>query len=473
MGADITITVIVPIYNVEKYLVQCLESIIGQTILFDEVILINDGSTDESQLICEKYTLKYDYFKLINQENRGLSAARNAGLDHAIGDYVLFLDSDDYLRADAVKQLKAELRKFRFDAVYFDADIECEKGFEVKKNNFVRNMKELAGIRMKGESFFLKCYPENYMVPVWLAAYKRETIKKVGILFPEGLYYEDNYFTFAFIIQAEDVVYISEKLYQRRYRENSIITSVYSERKFTDYMKIILLVWETVLKQKDIALPGNRIFWKFINDYCSIGLDHRCLCIEQNITLQDNAKNEFYNMVKNYESLIEHYGLNVGIEFLNIINGILRNLKNIALYCPENKMCTKWLIKKTEQKQKQFYKKILCDLPLNAEKCKVGVYGTGKHTEGLLVLYKELVGEICCNLVFIDSYKENGSYWGKSIIHYQQIDNSFDLIIISSFLYRNEMTENVRNVNKEVPIYSFYGIINEDLFSEWNLCENE
>ena len=99
---NVTITVIVPIYNVEKYLVECLESIASQTIAFDEVILINDGSTDKSLLICEKYVSKYSYFNLINQKNQGPSSARNQGLKHMTKEYVMFLDSDDFLDRKSV-----------------------------------------------------------------------------------------------------------------------------------------------------------------------------------------------------------------------------------------------------------------------------------------------------------------------------------------------------------------------------------
>lgn len=466
ININITITLIVPVYNVEKYLTQCLESIVAQTLLFDEVILINDGSTDNSRSICEKYLSKYDYFKLINQENRGLSVARNVGLANAVSEYVLFLDSDDYLRADTVKRLKDELRRYRYDAVYFDADIHCEKGYEVSENIYAHNLKDLTGIRLSGEGFFLKCYPQKYVVNVWLAIYRRKSIKAADVLFPEGLYYEDNYFTFGFMMQAKNVTYIPEKLYQRRYRENSITTSVYSEKKFIDGIKIVLLVWEAVRKQKDITLPRNRLFLKFVNDYCTYGLNHRRLCEKQGILLREDAQNEFSTMIKIYESMVERYQPNDEVDNLILLNGILRNLKEIVSYCPEDSARLEQYMRKTGEKQKQLYKRLLCNLPLNIEKYKVGIYGTGKHTEGLLAIYEALIEKITCNLVFIDSYKESGSYLGRDIIHYRQIDNSFNLIIISSFLYEQEMIENIRNANKEIPVYTFYDTLKEDVFSE-------
>lgn len=469
MNKDITMAVIIPVYNVESYLVQCLESVIKQSVSFDEVILINDGSADNSRLICEEYTSKYDFFRLINQKNRGLSAARNIGLVHVTSEYVLFLDSDDYLRTDTVKWLKDELKKFRQDAIYFDAEIHCEKGYEVDKNYYDRDMKRYAGIRMSGESFFSICYPEKYIVSACMAVYKKETLKASKLLFPEGLYYEDNYFTISFMLKAKNVSYIPEKLYQRRYRKDSITTSTYSEKKFNDHIKIVSLVWEVVCKQKNIFLPENKIFFKVINNYCFLNLKHFRSCADQNIILSCDVKNRFYSIVKTYESLVEQYYFDDKIENLALLNDILRNLKEIVIYCQKYKIKTKLLIKKIGKKQKKFYKMLLYDLPLNVQGYKVGIYGTGKHTEGLLAIYESLIGKIICDLIFIDSYQKNGGYLDRKIIQYQQIDNSFDLIIISSFIYRQEMIENIRKINKEVPVYTFYDMVNEDIFSQITL----
>ena len=99
---NITISIIIPIYNVERYLEECLESVVNQSDSFDEVLLINDGSTDNSLLICERYTSLYNNIKLINKINEGPSIARNIGMQYASGDYIMFLDSDDFLRLDSV-----------------------------------------------------------------------------------------------------------------------------------------------------------------------------------------------------------------------------------------------------------------------------------------------------------------------------------------------------------------------------------
>lgn len=465
---EISITVIIPVYNVEKYLIQCLDSVVNQSVLFDEVILVNDGSTDGSGFICEKYVLKYSYFKLICQRNQGLSAARNIGLNHATSEYVMFLDSDDYLRIDTVELLKVELSKFRQDAVYFNADIRCENECIVKRNIYDRNIKGLNGVPVSGWKFFLECYPENYLVSSCMAIYKKRIIENEEILFPEGLYYEDNYFSFSFMVKAQCITYISEKLYQRRYRENSITMSKYSEKKFTDYIKIILLIWNEIEQVKEFVLPEYRkVLIRFISDYCGLALNNYNLCMEQSIILSNNAEVYFYQMIKNYEILLDQYQLEDKVENLDLINRILKNLKIIIRYCQEDRKFTNQITERITIKQKRIYRTILSDLPLNIKQCKVGIYGIGKHTKGLITMYENLIGEIICNLVFLESYKSNKTYMNRKVIHYEQVDKSFDMIIISSFLYGKEMMENVRRIDREIPIYTFYVNLKEDIFSEF------
>ena len=203
---DIFISLIIPVYNVEDYLFQCLNSVINQIEAFDEVIIVNDGSTDHSKEICEKYVSRYKHFKLISQKNQGLSVARNRGINEASGDYIMFLDSDDYLRNDAVKILKEKLKETLFDMILFDADIFFDKTvIKSKKNIYDRSLSGLDGKVMSGEEYFAKAYPENYIVSVCMAIYKSQLIKKEKIFFPEGLYFEDNYFSFVFLEHANKI----------------------------------------------------------------------------------------------------------------------------------------------------------------------------------------------------------------------------------------------------------------------------
>ena len=115
------VSVIIPVYNVEKYLEECIDSVLAQTYQNIEIILVDDGSTDSSGLICDRYAEKNTNISVIHQKNSGLSAARNSGLNKANGDYIYFLDSDDYISADAIEKLFSIAENDKSDIVFFDA----------------------------------------------------------------------------------------------------------------------------------------------------------------------------------------------------------------------------------------------------------------------------------------------------------------------------------------------------------------
>lgn len=462
----IKITVIIPVYNVEKYLVQCLESVVNQTIPFDEVILINDGSTDKSLAICEKYTCKYSNFKLINQENRGLSAARNVGIKYASSKYIMFLDSDDYLRTDTIEILKSKLQEEKYEAIYFDADICCDdKPGPVRINIYDRKNANIDEKQMKGWEYFSKCYPHYFVVSACMAVYLKETIDKAGIRFPEGLYYEDNSFSIAFVNRALKVIHISEKLYRRRYRENSITTSRYSEKKFLDFLRVSMLVRDELSAIKNCEEFEKRdIQLKVASEYMNLILNNYKLCNEQGIVLSNNTNNIFENIKEQYVSLLNEKDWDFALFELPLLNKVVSNLCRIILL---KKQCNEDIMqirKELIECQKNLYVECLKKLPLNKKGIKVGIYGTGIHTEGMLAIYEKLIGEIKCNLIFLDSYRDTGIFRNRNIINYRQIDKSFSLIIISSFIYETEMMECIKNIMPESLLYTFYDIYNEDIF---------
>ena len=114
----IIISLIIPVYNVENYLRQCLDSIINQTLKEIEIICINDGSTDSSKQILEEYALKDERIKIINQKNKGAGAARNSGIDAATGEYIGFVDSDDWVNLDAFEKLYNKITRENVDIVF-------------------------------------------------------------------------------------------------------------------------------------------------------------------------------------------------------------------------------------------------------------------------------------------------------------------------------------------------------------------
>lgn len=469
---DICITLVIPVYNVEKYLCQCLNSVVEQSILFDEVILVNDGSTDDSLKICKEYVSKYNYFKLIDQKNQGLSMARNIGIESAFSEYIMFLDADDYLRLDTVKILKNQLSQFHYDAVFFDAEIICDAGirYSKEKNDYDRNDADLDEKIWNGWGYFAKCYPQNYIVSACMAVYKKEMLTSANIKFPEGLFFEDNYFSLMVMKQAKCVIHISQKLYQRRYRENSIMTSEYSGRKFIDYIRIFLLIANEICQiENSILTKLKGKFLEFISDWYNNTFANYYMCIEKNIKLSEVAINLFHNMLMKYSSLLAKLDFNAVSLNLVVLNKMLRNFYYMDNYKFGDRRYIQQKIREITDAGKELYLNILNKIPFNKD-CKIGIYGTGKHTEGLLNIFEKLVGEITCDLIFLDSKMCNGKYRGRKIINYQKIQEmDLDLIIISSFLYEKEMLTNIKNVPVNIPLYTFYQTLERDIFSEYEI----
>ncbi|OXX83612.1 glycosyltransferase [Paraclostridium benzoelyticum] len=227
------VSIIIPVYNVEAYLEQSIESAINQTLDSIEIIAINDGSTDQSLEILKGYESKYDFIKVINQKNKGVSAARNTGIQHARGEYIYFLDSDDYIGLDTMKYCYDLAKKENLDILTFDADVFFENTtIDVVKNIYNRE-KLLKSYVMNGNEFYFYSWNNRgYRVPVWLNFYNTEFLLSNKLSFYEGIIHEDELHSLKSFILAERVMYVPKKFFYRRIRKNSIMTTKLSEKNF-------------------------------------------------------------------------------------------------------------------------------------------------------------------------------------------------------------------------------------------------
>lgn len=215
------ISIIVPVYNVEKYLCKCIESILCQELIDFELILINDGSTDKSGEICEKYKFIDNRIKVIHKVNGGLSSARNTGLEIAEGEYIGFVDSDDWVDLSMYKKLYNA-------AILNNADIaQCSINKVYNEDNIKEQcMKKDIKIMSKNEALEnLLDYRKSYIecVVTWNKLYKSHLFKRVR--FPEGKIHEDEFTTYKVFDQANKVVRLNEELYFYRQTPNSIMNS--------------------------------------------------------------------------------------------------------------------------------------------------------------------------------------------------------------------------------------------------------
>lgn len=219
-------SVIIPVYNVEAYLRDCLDSVLKQTFADWEAVCVNDGSTDGSADILNEYAARESRLKVITQPNGGLSVARNTGIKAAEGEYVLFLDSDDWLEENALEVLSANLdgedmlcfsgrRFFESEKAFHDAD-------QLKPQSYASGMDYYNENALLARDFAFVC--------VVLRIYKREFLSRHNLQFKEGIFHEDNLFTPLACYYAGKVKVINDCLYDYRVRSNSITTTVNIKR---------------------------------------------------------------------------------------------------------------------------------------------------------------------------------------------------------------------------------------------------
>ncbi len=228
------LSIIIPAYNVEAFLPQCLDSIFSQDYSNYEVLCVNDGSTDGTLQLLEHYGAAHPELRVINQSNQGMSTARNLGLREAKGAYVLFVDSDDWLCEGALSKLAASLNDE--DVVCFDAKKYFEKSDEYKDNNLL----SVEGV-VKGWDYFNKVRlipSEIHFVCIWQRAYRRVFLEENNLCFVEGIRRaEDDLFTTMVMYYAQTLKVINDCVYVYRVRDNSITTTIDINRWY-DSLKV-------------------------------------------------------------------------------------------------------------------------------------------------------------------------------------------------------------------------------------------
>lgn len=219
------VSIIVPIYKVEKYLNECLDSILGQTYRDLQIILIDDGSPDGCGAICDEYALRDDRIVVIHSQNGGLSAARNKGLALCEGDYVLFLDSDDYLEQNAVEVLHQTAEKDKLDILMYDSISFDETAADVPETEIKKYIRknDYSSLQTGAEMFLEMVRNDEYRSPVQYYFYNRKFIEKNDLIFHEGILHEDEEFNFFALLYAQRVKHIPDVLYHHRFRADSIM----------------------------------------------------------------------------------------------------------------------------------------------------------------------------------------------------------------------------------------------------------
>ena len=250
------ISIIIPVYNVAEYLPKCLDSILTQTLSDIEIICINDGSTDNSGDILQNYATKDNRIKIIKQNNQGISAARNAGLKIVQSEYVMFVDSDDYIAPDMAEKLYRTMETDKPDVVICSAEcvnllpkdaspdvIEWQSWLQPWFDEYVKPT---------GIYDVPKTIKHEFISVVWNKLYKTDIIKNYKIEFPLGLIEEDEYWLWAYMIHCKKYEFINERLYFYVQRSGSIMTTRNGNDKVLDILEIELRIYELVKKYAKI-----------------------------------------------------------------------------------------------------------------------------------------------------------------------------------------------------------------------------
>ncbi len=222
------VSIIVPVYNVENYIKKCLTSLVKQTLQEIEIIVVNDGSTDNSKNIIEDFLKQYpEKIIYLEKQNGGLSDARNYGIPYAKGEYIAFLDSDDYVELNTYEEMYELAKKENSDMVQCNFYWEYPNKQKIGDMSICKNKKEMI---------------QNGRVEAWNKLIKTDILKQSGVIFPKGYQYEDVEFTYKLILNLNKVAFLNRPLIHYVQRENSIANSQ-NERT-----KEILDVLEHVLK---------------------------------------------------------------------------------------------------------------------------------------------------------------------------------------------------------------------------------
>ena len=281
---------IVPVYKVEKYLNECVDSILAQTMDDYEVILVNDGSPDNCPAMCVGYEVRYpDRIRVVHKKNGGLASARNAGLRVAKGDYIFFVDSDDYLKEDRVKEL--------YDAaVSFDADVLQTSYHVLNEENgeesIVRTSFETDRLLTHSDMERELCYVSSKMriTYVWRNLYKRKFLKENKITFEDDLLMvEDGPFNMEAYSKAERFVAVDIPTLCYRLRKGSL----QRQRYVPDYDKWIYWNWSLKIRHYAENCTESKEFYEDIGEYTIRSILHMLLT-----NVYRNKPDESYKVLK-------------------------------------------------------------------------------------------------------------------------------------------------------------------------------
>lgn len=295
------ISIVVPVYNVKKYLDNCLESIVEQSYKNIEIILVDDGSNDGSSEICDQWAQKDKRIKVIHKSNGGLSHARNVGIEHAQGKYLMFVDSDDII-SKKICEILLEILKDN------NADLSICNAAHIFDNNIQFKEQGELYCYNRDEAICKLWYQKDFLPSAWGKLYKRELFEKIR--FTEGIIFEDIDIMHELFYLCQKIVYSEMELYGYIHHENSITTNKYALRD-----NVILEICDKIM---DFAKTKNTELQDAAKSYNITGA--------LRVYLNAPDKPEYQEAINKAKSIIKLYGKDV------LKNNQIRKKNKYALY---------------------------------------------------------------------------------------------------------------------------------------------
>ena len=329
------VSIIIPIYNSEKYLITCLNSIKKQTFNEFEVILINDGSTDKSLNICKEFCDADDRFSLINKENTGVSDCRNIGIKFAKADYIMFVDGDDWIEEKTVeigyynmKESRADMCQFNFYFANDEKDYILGKHFNTKKQIFEKDDINILKQTILSPEFTEKCLNKKIgrIKACWGKIYSRKLLEENKIEFNKNLkIHEDTVFNLEVLQKSKKILFLDEYLYYYRKNETSI-TNRYCPNKIQENQLVIEEI-NKLLKEEEPTVQAAK-------DYLFFELF--CNYIIKDVYNYENKK-DYKTKKKEIKENLNRYKYNqvmktINTKYLNTKHKLVYNLIRLNLY---------------------------------------------------------------------------------------------------------------------------------------------
>lgn len=451
MEASYKVSVIIPIYNTGKYLYNCLESVLAQSLKEIEIICIDDGSTDNSYAILKEYAKKYDHIKLFHQENKRQGAARNKGIELAKGKYIFFLDSDDYLDKHALEILYTTAVKSCLELLTYDAKVEIDD--TVQDGIFGNYNRSQLGIDTNrvwnGREYLNQFYKiGGVFVSPCLLFIKRVVLLENGIRFVEKVYYEDNSFAIDTFLRVNRMSYLPQQLYVRRYRRDSVITSQYTGIHLNGACKISELAIQYLIAERDnikdigslIAYNCDKalVLFDILTNYYPAVTDENIRYMEELCTKL--AKNNQITGFRNFNLELGIYHKNILSVMIN--NGYI-NDEHLLIKVKEMENC---LGIKTQKAINGIKNKLNFT---EGTKNKICIYGTGKIAKRLIHFLSQEWDSLTEHLIFMETKVEDKRKYENfyEVISLEEIENyPICSIILASTIYESQMFGNVVNL---------------------------